>query len=106
MAALASLGMLIESESALAAALARAGALGAAARLAQRCVEAHEPPEREAVAALVTGTLRDVLRGAATLVPEVRARAAPALPAAPCPQRMQAGAVALMLRRPRARSPR
>ncbi len=101
-AALASLGMLVEAPGrALAAALARAGALGAAARLAQRYVDAHEPPDRETVAALVTGALRDVLRGAATHVPEVRARAAPAPPAARAGRRRRADAATAARRPPR-----
>jgi hypothetical protein len=106
MPALASLGSLMDESSALAAALARAGTLGAAARLAQRYVDAHEPPDREAVAALVTGALRDVLRGIAAHVPEVRAPAAPALPAARAGRRHRADAAAAACRPPRWSTPR
>ncbi len=64
---------------ALAAALARGGALGAAARLAQRFVDAHEAPERERAAAHARRCMDGVLRAAGEHSPAV-VRARPAAP--------------------------
>ncbi len=91
--ALAGLLFLFGASRALAAALARAGALGAALRLARRSVGACAAPRRELRAALALSFMDRTLRAAGGHSPPVvRVRAA-----APLPAPAQAGAVLLML---------
>ncbi len=72
---LASVAKLVGATRVLAGALARAGALGAAARLARRFAGAHAAAEREAHATCALRGVREVLRAAGRQLPEARARA-------------------------------
>ncbi len=58
-------------------ALARAGALGAVARLAQHWVAACEEPQREREAYIAASCMQGMLQAVDRHLPEVRARSAP-----------------------------
>ena len=58
-------------------ALARAGALGAVARLAQHWVAACEEPQREREAYIAASCMQSMLQAVDRYLPEVRARSAP-----------------------------
>jgi len=75
MGVLASVAQLAGTSRVLAGALARAGALGAAARLARRFAGAHAAAERERRAACALSGVREVLRDVGRQLPKVRVRA-------------------------------